>query len=229
MEQEINQQQFNQSELKNRDKVKNLFFVGTLCSFLVVLIVASIYFILNNSYSKKQNKLNNQISVLQDQVNILKQQKEIAEPQNTNNQNSINRQTTLVKIKEDDRFVFYSGSITVSGKYEELYPEGLLGGELCFYPDNETGYLIPRDSSLWGQGNGDTRTPWFCFKNQDKAKEMFDINDNKIFGNKTIECIQGKATIEVSNYIVDKAESEVFDTADLNKIISKENYSTPCE
>lgn len=238
MEQEI-QQQFNQSELKNGGKMKNLFFVGVISSVLGALIVGSIvYFVLNNSYSEKQNQLNNQISVLQNQVNTLKQQKEMAEPQTTTDQNSVNqqttnsqskKQTTLTKIKDDGRFVSYSGSITVSGKYQELYPETLLGGELCFYPDNETGYLIPRDPNLWGPGNGDTRNPWFCFKNQDKAKQMFGINDAKIFSDKTIECIQGKATVEVSNYVVDKLESEVFDTANLDRIISKENYSTRCE
>lgn len=238
MEQEINQQQFSQSEQKSGGKMKNLIFVGAICAILGALIVGGvIYFVLNNSYSEKQSQLNNQISALQNQVNTLKQQKQTTEPQTTTNPNPVNqqttdsqtkKQTTLTKIKDDGRFVSYSGSITVSGNYQELYPETLLGGELCFYPDNETGYLIPRDPNLWGPGNGDTRTPWFCFNNQDKAKEIFGINDTKIFSDKTVECIQGRATVQVSNYVVDKLESEVFDTANLDKIISKENYSTQC-
>lgn len=144
------------------------------------------------------------------------------------------KQTTLTKIKDDGRFISYNGSIVVSGKYNVRksgpdYPEVVLGGKLCFYPDNATGYLIPRDPNLWGPGSGDARMPWFCFKDQYKAKEMFGINYDEIFSDKTIECIQGKATIEVSDYVVDKLESAVFDTANLNKIISKENYSTQCK
>jgi len=238
MEQEINQQQFNQLQLTNKSQIKKLFFVGVMCSALAALVVGGIvYFVLSNSYSEKQDQLNNQVSALQNQVNTLKQEMEIAEPQSTTSQNSVSqqttdsqskKQTTLTKIKDNGRLVSYSGSVTVSGKYQEFYPETLLGGELCFYADNETGYLIPRDPNLWGAGNGDSRNPWFCFNNQDKAKKMFGIDD-KIFSNKTIKCIQGKATVEISSYVVDKLESEVFDTANLDEIISKENYSTQCE
>ncbi len=226
-------QQFSQPGLSDRGSAKRLIFVGIVSSILSALVVGgAVYFVLNNSYSRKQAQFNNQLSVLQNQVNELKSSQVI------DNQGSINeqtadsqskKQTTLTKIKDDSRYVYYSGSITVSGNYQELYPETFLGGELCFYPDNETGYLIPRDPNLWGEGNGDGRTPWFCFKNQDKAKEMFGINDNKIFSDKTIECIKGKATVVVSGYVVDKLESEVSDIANLDRIISKEDYSTQCQ
>ena len=125
MEQEINQQQSTQPELKSGGKVKNLFFVGAITSALGALIAGGIvYFVLSNSYSEKQGQLNNQISILQNQINTLKQQKEIAEPQTTPKPQTTNsqskKQTTLTKIKDDGRFVSYSGSITVSGKYQEL-------------------------------------------------------------------------------------------------------------
>ncbi len=136
---------------------------------------------------------------------------------------------TLTKIRADERFVYYSGKITVSGRYQEYYPETLLGNELCFYPDEETKHLIPRDPNLWGEGQGDTRLPWFCFENQEQAKEMFDINEEEIFSDETIKCIQGEAEIEISDYVVDTMESSVFDTARLIMIISKENYETQCE
>lgn len=140
-----------------------------------------------------------------------------------------NKKTTLVKLRDDGRRVFYSGAITVSGKYQEYPPETMMGGELCFYADEKTGYLIPRDPNLRGAGGeGDGRIPWFCFNDQEKVKKLFGVDDKAIFRDKKIECIQGEATVEVSNYVVDKLESEVFDTADLDKIISKGKYSTQC-
>lgn len=135
----------------------------------------------------------------------------------------------LTKSKEENRYVYYNGTITVSGKYHEWSPDGLLGGILCFYPDETTGHLIPRDPDMWGPGQGDERIPWFCFKDQEKAKEMFGLNDDEIFSDKTVECLEGKATVTVSNYVVDKMESSVFDTAELNKIVSKEAFKTTCE
>ena len=228
MRQEVDQQ-FNQSGLGSRGSVKRLIFVSIISSVLSALIVGgTVYFILNNSHSKKQAQLNNQLSFLQNQIGELKSSQ--VDKQGPVNEKTTDLQlkkiTTLTKIKDDGRYVYYSGSITVSGNYRELLPETLLGGELCFYPDSETGYLIPRDPNLWGEGNGDGRAPWFCFKNQDKAKEMFGINDTEIFSDKTIECVGGKAVIIVSNYVVNKSESEVFDTANLDRIISKENYSS---
>ncbi len=36
------------------------------------------------------------------------------------------KETTLKKIKEDERYVYYEGEITVNGKYNEWNPDGLL-------------------------------------------------------------------------------------------------------
>lgn len=236
MEQQINQQQFTQSEKNVENKTSKLIFIITVSFILGALFVGTIeYFVLNNKYLKTQSQFNKQISELQNQINTLKQKKETIEMQNRLNQNYLNEQkpttvkakNTLKKIKEDKRFVYYEGSITVSGKYQEFFPEALLGGKLCFYPDKETEYLIPRNENLGIER--DTRTPWFCFANQNKAKEMFGINDNQIFSDKTVQCIQGKATVEISNYVIDKLEGEVFDTANLDNTIYKENYSTRCE
>ncbi len=147
----------------------------------------------------------------------------------SSNTNTVVKSTTLQKLRTDDRYVYYSGSITVSGKYKELEPTTLLGGQLCFYADAETGYLIPRDPNLWGEGNADTRLPWFCFKDQATAKTLFGINDDVVFRDTAVACIQGKATVEVSNYVVDKLESEVFDTAELGSIVAKDAFTTSCE
>lgn len=81
----------------------------------------------------------------------------------------------------------------------------------CFYPNDETGYLIPRDPNLYGPNSGDHRMTWFCFSNQDEAKVMLGITDD-------IETHLGTATIQVSEYVVDRAESEVWDTAQLDAV-----------
>lgn len=139
------------------------------------------------------------------------------------------RQSTLIKGTQDSKAkVYYDGSIIVSGKYQEYRPLTLLGGELCFYPDDETGYLIPRDL-IDIDGQKDSRMPWFCFRNQAEAKENFDILDDEIFDDKTIECIEGKATVRVSQYVVNLFPGAAFDTAYLDEVISKEGYSTLCE
>lgn len=84
MEQEINQQQLNQVEQKNGGKMKNLVFVGVFSSIIGALIIGVIvYLVLNNSYSVKQEQLNNQISTLQNQINTLTKQAEIVPPSST--------------------------------------------------------------------------------------------------------------------------------------------------
>jgi archaellum component FlaF (FlaF/FlaG flagellin family) len=115
MEQEINQQQFSQPEQKSGWKMKNFIFVGAVSSILGALIVGGIvYLVLNNSYSEKQNRLNNQISVLQDQVNALKRQNEVVNssptlvPSPTNN--STTNEATInkgwKKFVSNGKFVF---------------------------------------------------------------------------------------------------------------------------
>ena len=147
----------------------------------------------------------------------------------TGEKSTTEKTTTLKKTSEDDKYVYYEGKITVSGKYSENYPDTLLGGTLCFYADEETGYLIPRDPNLYGEGKGDERNPWFCFKDQDKAKKEFGIDDQKVFDDSIVKCIQGQAKVEVSNYIVDKLESSVFDTAVLENIVSQDEYKKKCD
>ena len=134
----------------------------------------------------------------------------------------------LIKISENDTFVYYKGAITIKGEYSEYKPDTIFGGMLCFYANKETAYLIPRDPNLYGKNNGDTRAPRFCFDNQQEAKKMFGINDANIFKG-TVECLKGTAEIEVSNYTVNKKESAVRDSAKLEKIITKEAFSTDCK
>lgn len=129
---------------------------------------------------------------------------------------------TLKKVSEDDEYVYYEGKIAVSGKYRLESPANMLGSILCFYADDETGILIPRE-------NWDSRSPWFCFSDQNETKNIFNINEEEIFDDTSVECIEGDANIEISNYIVNKKEAAVYDTAKLENIILKEDYSTMCE
>ena len=215
-------------------KTNNIWITISAVVITALLVGGSVYVWQRSELASTETKLQQQITDLQNQITQISNDNPIAtenliDEKKTNDSQYQKKDTTLTKAKEDGRFVYYDGSITVSGKYQELYPETLLGGELCFYADDETGYLIPRDPNLWGEGNGDTRIPWFCFNDQDNVKELFGIDDNAIFSDETIECIQGKATIVISNYKVDKMESSVFDSANLDKIISKDPYKTKCE
>lgn len=140
-------------------------------------------------------------------------------------QNQESKKTTLKKIKEEGRMVYYDGNIVVSGKYKVSEPNTLFGGVICFWVDDETGYLVPRDENKWGQGVADTRVPWFCISNHDVAENLLDLDIDKIFSDTSIECIEGNAKIEVSNYVVPKIEGAVSDKAKLEKVISKEPYS----
>jgi len=123
--------------------------------------------------------------------------------------------TTLVETNREGTMVYYSGSITVSGTYKEYRPDTLIGETLCFYPDEETAYLIPRSEE-------DSRIAWFCFSNQETAKELFEINEAEAFADETVEYIEGTATVTVSDYTVNLLEAAVYDTAQLDTLISKD-------
>lgn len=190
---------------------------------------AIVYLLLSGSALQTENQLNGQISALQDQMNALRQTKSTVKSSDVTVSAPTEHQTPLTQIKDDGRLVSYQGSITVSGRYQEIYSNSPIEGQLCFFPDSETAHLIPREVNAQDSGKSDDRIAWFCFKNQDEAKKIFGINDADIFDDKKIECIEGKATVQVSNYIVDKLEGDVFDTANLDKVVSKENYSTQCD
>ncbi|EKD63687.1 MAG: hypothetical protein ACD_51C00226G0007 [uncultured bacterium] len=146
----------------------------------------------------------------------------IIEDSEDNTTTDFTNTSPLTVMNQEGTKVYYEGSITVSGKYQEYTPDSFMGGTLCFYPDDTTKYLIPRSDE-------DRRKAWFCFEDQESAKELLGINDAEIFDDTTIECIEGLATIVVSDYTVDLLEAAVFDTANLGNIVSKEFYSTTCK
>lgn len=135
--------------------------------------------------------------------------------------------TDQAALSDDSFLIFYEGQITVSGKYQMLKPDTLLGGILCFYADDETGDLIPRDPDLYGEGIGDTRIPWFCFSDQDEAIEALGV-DSSVFSDQSIECISGEATVTVSDYIVNTREAAVYDRATLDEVVDNTGQMNEC-
>jgi len=162
---------------------------------------------------------------LQEQVELLGAEslgiRDLIEDKKATNTSVGKRKSPLVKLMTADncRFIYYRGSVIVSGEYKAFSPTTFfLGSQLCFYADEETGYLIPRE-------NGDERNPWFCFNNPKKAKKMLGIDSEKIFSDEKVAYVYGKATVKISNYVADKMASEVWDAADLEEVISKEKYT----
>jgi hypothetical protein len=119
------------------------------------------------------------------------------------------------KIRQNGSLVYYSGRVILKGEYEYYKSEEVqevMGDQVCFRPSKKDGKLIPRDKD-------DYRMPWFCFKNAQQAKDLFGMAD--LINNPKVCKISGVATVEVTNYVVDRAETETNDTANLVKIIKK--------
>ena len=118
----------------------------------------------------------------------------------------------FTRMAEKGPLVYYSGTVTLTGTFKRLLDERSLeiwGDVVCFIPSKGSAAVIPR-------GNDDTRLPWFCFSNQTTAKNLLKANGTKP---KSSCGLQGTATVVISDYIVNRRESEVFDTARLVKVL----------
>jgi hypothetical protein len=118
------------------------------------------------------------------------------------------------KAKTNGTFIHYEGSAIVSGAYHvELRDEGDSTelGFVCFSVHGPTERFIPREN--------DWRNAWFCFANTAKARAALKI-PSKVPPGTCI--IYGKATVQISKYIVNRCESECHDSAVLDKVISYE-------
>lgn len=108
---------------------------------------------------------------------------------------------TIISI--DDRYVKFTGQVTVSGQVN-VYGEddggaGILSNNVCMNVDQADWSKFPRLK-------GDDRSIWFCFSNLDKAKQNL----------KTSE----KVTVTIDDYVIDSLEGEVWNQA---KFISVKN------
>jgi len=103
----------------------------------------------------------------------------------------------------------FTGKITVTGNYTYYKKnEHLLGG-----PDGNVCIenIKQSDINKFPIFKEDVRDVWFCFSNLDLAKKAFGPAGSK-----------GEATVEIDNYTIDMMESEVWNMAELIKVIDKD-------
>lgn len=98
-----------------------------------------------------------------------------------------------------DAYVAFEGEVTVSGSFRHNLNDEFLDHEISFMVDEESAELLPRLAH-------DQRYVWFMFTNHDEAE--------KVFGAPGTE---GKATVTVTNYNINYAHTEIWNTADLVK------------
>jgi hypothetical protein len=112
-------------------------------------------------------------------------------------------------IRSEGDLFYYEGNIAVSGTYSWQLNE-IEQGALCFFVKGPTEKLIPREH--------DSRMPWFCFSNDREAKIAFNIPSSVPKG---VCEFSGQATIRISEYVVNRMQSSVHDTAKLEEIVSR--------
>ena len=120
----------------------------------------------------------------------------------------------LIKQRTKGGLIYYSGLVTVSGKVERRTDDDsieMLGDQLCMFPDKISAKVIPREPD-------DSRIPWFCFSNRIAAMKQLQVPSQKPKGSCGFHL---EATIQVTDYVVNRAESEVFDTARLVRVVSR--------
>jgi hypothetical protein len=127
-----------------------------------------------------------------------------------------------VGFKKSDQkgsLVYYSGTVILEGDItysRSREDQEMAGDQVCFSPSKSDGKLIPREN--------DKRTPWFCFRDSKRTMAMLGIsgllNDPKVCS------VTGRATIEISKYVVDRAETTTNDTADLVRVITLSKLTT---
>lgn len=120
----------------------------------------------------------------------------------------------LIRQGTKGNLVYYSGLVTVSGKVERRTDNDsteMLGDQLCMFPEKVSAKAIPREPD-------DSRIPWFCFSNRIAAMKQLQIPNQKPKGTCGFHL---EATIQVADYVVNRAESAVFDTARLVQVVSR--------
>lgn len=116
------------------------------------------------------------------------------------------------KLKQEGALVYYSGSATLQGEF--WYPisnseREVIGDQLCFDVPDPQSKLIPREAD-------DQRSTWFCFKDTQQAIKQLGLTE--LAKQKVCE-LRGTATVEVTNYVVDKEQTDTNDRAELVAVI----------
>ncbi len=221
--------------MPRRKKTKKFFDIFSLpITIMVLLVVLTFIFICSSSlyaiyYARvvdpynqlliNQIILNNRLVQLQEQINHASklEQKAIISRQQIKEEMVVSEDVIGrhdLSNKGDMQFKsanFYrglytfSGKITVTGRY--IYYEkdaGILNDIVCL--DN----IRESDVKKFPKFADDERDVWFCFSNQELAKKLFGPEGSS-----------GQATIEIDNYTIDMMESEVWNTAELIRVINK--------
>jgi hypothetical protein len=116
----------------------------------------------------------------------------------------------LVLEKKVGHLHFYKGAVVLTGEVERRTDKESLeqeGDTLCFKVSGESGIHIPRD--------GDQRAAWFCFSERDAAIRLLKLPATPA---KATCGYRVPVTVVVGNYVVNRQESEVFDTASLLQV-----------
>jgi len=127
-------------------------------------------------------------------------------------------QQRLVMQRTEGAHIHYLGELVLDGVYSYYGPnDEVIGDQVCFYPAKEFTGFIPRERN-------DHRDAWFCFRNTSKAKAIFAI-DHRPFDDPAVCSATGTARVKITNYMVDQAEGDVNDLADLVKVTKKSQIS----
>jgi len=119
---------------------------------------------------------------------------------------------TIQDPEESGSVISYTGQVVVSGDYsvdnQTGGEEDLFSGILCFNVDEQSSSKIPRI-------DGDERSPWFCFNNQNEAKRELNIDNSK-----NVCTVSGHAQIVIQDYDEFMTASEGSDSTKLKQVIS---------
>lgn len=117
-------------------------------------------------------------------------------------------------VSRDGRQAEYSGSASVSGRFERRQDAETLdwrGDRICFFPDAETRRQLPADALS-------RSTPRFCFSNHRAAATQLRLAAAPAAGS----CgVTGTATVSISRYVVESGSGDLFDQAWLDKVLQQ--------
>ena len=130
--------------------------------------------------------------------------------------------SSLVLEKKVGHLHYYKGAALLEGVVERRVDKETLeleGDNLCFTVSATSLWRIPRDD--------DKRAAWFCFAERDSAILALRLPSVPARGT----CgYRMPATVIVGSYVVNRQESEVFDTALLLEVKQRGALSSiPCE
>jgi hypothetical protein len=136
--------------------------------------------------------------------------------------NAADATSGFVLHEKSGHLYHYSGSAQVDGVAERRTDEESLkheGDNLCFVVAEYSRRFIPRE--------GDSRAPWFCFSRRDAALRALRLPPAPAPGTCGYRLT---ATVVIGNYVANRKESEVFDTATLLAVKSRgKMQAIPCK